>query len=284
MKKLLGTIAIIALSFAQQANAQIKQGPYASFNIGYNFANNAGTAYQYGELFDFYNGTSTTTSDSFELVKLSLGKGLNFSGQFGYMFNKNVGAEIGVGYLIGSETTATNSDINSFNSNTSTNTLKANQIQIKPTLVIAAGFEKINPYAKIGLVMGMSKTMYTNNEIDTNSFGTDITYMEAEMTGGLMLGFRASAGLNYALNDKISLFAELTSINGKIKPTKGEITTYTENGVNVLPDFTYNDSHFEFIDEGTFTGPEPDSVAQKALRPNFSASSLGLNFGVAFHF
>jgi len=283
MKKLILTAAIAL--FAANSNAQIKQGPYASINVGYNFANNAGTAYQYGEVIEFYDGTSTTSTDSFELVKLSLGKGLNFSGQFGYMFNKNIGAEIGVGYLLGSETSATNSYVNSFNSGSTTNTLKANQIQIKPTLVIAAGYSKINPYAKLGLVMGMSKIFYTSDSIDTDSFGTDVSSMEAEMTGGMMLGLRASAGINYSLNDKIALFAELTSISGNIKPTEGEITKSTTNGENNLDGATYNDTHIEFVDSNISDGSStPDNVAEKSVRPNFSASSLGLNFGVAFHF
>lgn len=281
MKKIILSAAILALG-TLSANAQIKQGPYASVNVGYNFANNANNAYQYGEFLQFYNSTDNGTTNSFELVKLSLGKGLNFAGNFGYMFNKNLGAEIGIGYLMGSETEATQIDNVGPNTGVQTTTIKANQLQIKPTLVLAAGYEKINPYAKVGLVLGMGKT--TVELTDTNTISSDEAYT-FELTGGMMLGLRASAGLNFAINDKISIFTELTSINGNIKPTEGEITKYTVDGVNELASLDYNDSHVEFVDENPDTNAsEPASVAHKSPRPTFSASSLGLNVGMTFHF
>jgi len=105
MKKLILSLATFTL-FATNANAQIKQGPYASFSIGYNFANNANSNAVYGDTFQFYNSDETPGTDHFETIKLSLGKGVNFSGQFGYMFNKNIGAEMGIGYVLGAETSA----------------------------------------------------------------------------------------------------------------------------------------------------------------------------------
>jgi Outer membrane protein beta-barrel domain len=280
MKKLILSAAILALGTIS-VNAQIKQGAYASINLGYNMPNNANNAYSYADLFQFYNGTDNGTTSTFELVKLSLGKGLNFGGNFGYMFNKNIGAEIGVGYLMGSETEAKKVDNSGSTTGVETTTIKANQLQIKPSLIIAAGYEKINPYAKIGLVLGMGKTLVNYSDVNTSN----VEEYELEMKGGMMLGFRASAGLNFAINDKISFFTELTSINGNIKPTEGEYTKYTVDGVNELPSLTYNDTHFEFVDENVDNGtPTPDSVAQKAPRPTFSASSIGLNVGMTFSF
>ncbi|RXR21333.1 hypothetical protein EQG63_05175 [Flavobacterium amnicola] len=280
MKKLILSLATISL-FAVNANAQIKQGPYASFSIGYNFASNANSNAIYGDTFQFYNSDETPGPDRFETIKLSLGKGVNFSGQFGYMFNKNIGAEMGIGYVMGAETSANQNSSNGSGWNRSELTLKANQLQIKPALVLAAGYSKINPYAKLGLVVGMGKTIFTNNQSDSTG---DVGEYEVELTGGTMIGIRASAGLNFAINDKVSLFAELTSISGNIKPSEGKFTKATVNGVDVLPMMTYNDSNIVFEDEITTAGPELDSQPHKAIKPSFSANSLGLNFGVAYHF
>jgi len=280
MKKLILGAALTL--FACTTNAQIKKGFYAGVSAGYNFCSNANSNLQYGEFVTFYNGTDSPTGVNFETVKLSLGKGVNVGGNFGYMFNKNIGAEMGIGLLLGSETTSTRTDIDSFGLNSQNNSIKTNQLQIKPAFVIAAGYEKINPYAKIGLVMGMGKTTYTNTEFDAST--GDTFDMEAELTGGMMLAFRGSAGINFSINSKLALFAELTSISGNISPTEAEITKANVNGVSQLAFMTYNDSHVEFVDSHTFGGPESDNEAHKSPRPSFNASSLGLNFGVSYHF
>jgi len=127
----------------------------------------------------------------------------------------------------------------------------------------------------------MGKTIFSNDDIDSSG---EVTAAEVELTGGTMIGIRASAGLNFAINDKVSLFAELTSISGNIKPSEGKFTKATVNGVNVLPMMTYNDSNIVFEDEITTAGPELDSEPHKAIKPSFSANSLGLNFGVSYHF
>src|SRR5829696_7523138 len=79
----------------------IAQFSYAGINIGY------GAGWPAYAL-----GTSTTITPSgttYTLEKGSYGQGLNFGITGGYMFNKNVGVELGVSYLVGSKKEFTNS-------------------------------------------------------------------------------------------------------------------------------------------------------------------------------
>lgn len=284
MKKIILSLATVAL-FATTANAQIKQGVYASVNFGYNMATNNSSNLYYGDgSLDFANYNEVSGfGDTAEAAKLSLGKGLNFTGTFGYMFTKNIGTELGLGYVMGADNKANYSYNNATIGFTASqeSILKTNQFQIKPTLIFAAGYEKINPYAKLGMVMGMGKTTYNTDYRNSNG---DTNVSETELTGGMMIGLRASAGISYALGNKLSLFAELTSVSGNVKPKKGTITKAINNGVDVLPTYTYNDTNIEFVDTYTNNGPETDAETHKLLRPSFNASTLGLNIGMTYNF
>ena len=102
MKKLvLSTLAIITLMLTTQMNAQSDKGVFFSINGGYNFA----FALQKLPITNrtlVESGSSVNISIE-ENVYGSLGKGLNFGGAIGYMFNKNIGAELGINYLIGGD-------------------------------------------------------------------------------------------------------------------------------------------------------------------------------------
>lgn len=280
MKKIIGSV-IGLLLFSLTTEAQIRKGAYASFDMGYNIGTNTNTNVYYGEFLMFANTTQTTTTNTLETIKLSLGKGFSFGGNFGYMFTKNIGAEIGFHYLSGGKTTSNQFFEGGSGWENNVLTLKANQFQITPAFILAAGYEKINPYTKLGIVIGIHKTNYQSNQND--SAGNVADY-EIQLRGGTMLGLRASAGVNYSINPKFSVFAELTSISGNIKPKEGKVTKATYNGVDQLSNFTYNDSNIIFVDQYNNGIPEADTEAQKNIRPSFSASSLGLNIGITYHF
>jgi opacity protein-like surface antigen len=89
MKKGLLMIVMVAAIGA----TGFSQNFYISPEIGYSF----GTARQNVDNY-FFDGFS----ESVDQLVYSLGQGFNFGGGIGYMFNSNIGIELGVNYLIGS--------------------------------------------------------------------------------------------------------------------------------------------------------------------------------------
>lgn len=253
------------------ANNLFAQGAYLNVNAGYGLQMSSQNLYY----FDFNNYTSGNNSTTHEQVNVSLGKGLNFGGAFGYMFNPNLGAEVGVSYLIGGKSNA----VDMWSSGGRTEyTLSSKMLRINPSLVISSGLEKFNPYAKIGLLVGAGSIMYEMNDMDNG----DVTMMKLKLNGGLALGLTSGIGAMLNISDKMSFFGELNMVNLSYAPTKGEIKEYTYNGKNELPQLTTNDREIEFVDSYTYISgnPTPDSQPSKELKQKMPFGSVGINLGV----
>jgi len=274
MKKLVGSLALILATISTQA--QTEKGAYAQFNFGYNQGINGkdtGAAYIYS-LYNFTEVNATTKKT--ELANVGLGKGIHIGADFGYMFNKNVGAELGISYLLGGKISTSQTYLSGNYGNQETS---SKMLQIKPTLVLAAGFEKINPYAKIGVVIGSGKITTEG----TGKIGGNITNYTYEYSKGTPIGFQGSVGALYKLNSKIGLFGELTFINLSYAPKKGSLTKYTKNGVDQLPGLDVDDKEIVFEDSIS-TGPNDPNAPQKLLKEPFSFDSIGLNVGMRYSF
>jgi hypothetical protein len=279
MKKLLLSVFVLTSILTNTSAQAQEKGFYASLNTGYNFGASTNKDYQYGEFLEFYNYTTDASGESnYEAIALSLGKGLNVNASFGYNFTKNIAVELGINYLLGSETTALQTNASSnFRSESK---FSAKMLQIKPTLVLSAGYDKINPYAKFGVVIGTGKA---NLEVSGTStgFSTNSNY---ELSEGTPIGFHGGIGLTYSLNSKISLFGEITSVNLNFSPKKGKLTEATVNGVDQLPLMDVEDKEIDFVDTfytGTVTSPNQPSKSPAFALP---FSSLGLNVGVKYNF
>lgn len=273
-KVVLGLVIILS----QQISAQSDKGFYATVQSGYNFGtgqSNFGTAFS----FQTGNGIQTSAnSASSEIPKINLGKGFNAQVAFGYMFTKSIGLELGVNYLLGGkEKTASSSYTGEFRSND----ISANMIQIKPTVVIRAGYEKINPYAKIGLVAGFGKIEMEIEQYD----GTNLFNSIIELDGGMALGFHSSLGSLYKINNRFSLFGELNLVSLTYSPEKGRITKFYANGEDVLASMSVQNTQFDFVDTLVETGVPPSSTQpSQTYKIPFSFSSFGLNVGLQYNF
>lgn len=291
MKKKIMTLSMLLASclFANNLSAQ---GAYVTINTGYGFGAAA------SNVPDFTNKTETTTSSSSnsittttnEQIKVSLGKGVNFGGAVGYMVNKNVGAELGISYLIGGKTTAnSSSSYSSYYSTSTTTKLSANMFRINPSFVLTAGFEKLNPYAKFGVIIGTGSIKYEYEETTTASSSSsksssDVTKYTNKLNGGLALGTNASIGVNYSLTDNISLFGELALTNLSYAPTKGEKTDISSTDADRITDLTLS-KNVDYVDKTTTivnktSSKDNTSTTQQELKQKYSFGSFGLNIGV----
>jgi hypothetical protein len=271
MKKNYLITLLIAVAIGMIANSSFAQGMYGNLNIGYGFGKST------MNIEDFTNYTEGSNSDTEEQIFLSLGKGLNFGGTIGNMFNEHVGAELGINYLLGGKAKAKDEYLGG----TTEYEFYARMLRFIPAIVIAAGGEKINPYAKFGVVVSTGSVKYDYEDKD----GGDLTIRKVKYSGGIALGFMGAVGAKFKLSDNMSLFAELNTINQSYAPKKGELTEYSFNGTDRLPNLNTYQKEVEFVDKITYDGSyPPTSEPRKELKQKLPLGSVGINFGLEIRF
>lgn len=265
-------LILIALSLS--ANNILSQGVYVNINAGY--GGKLGS--QNLSYFDLFNQTRTNGLSSYEQIDVTLGKGINAGIAFGYMFNKNIGAELGLSYLIGSKVKATHT----YTGGVTNYTLSAKMFRINPTLVISSGLEKINPYLKFGLLLGSGSLLYEYNDNDAG----DVELIDRKFSGGLGFGFSAGAGVSYNLNDKMLLFGEISMANMSFAPKNGEIIKATFNGADELSGMTTREKKTLFVDNYTYDSANPpaESLPREELKQRIPFGSIGINIGFRLGF
>ena len=108
-----------------------------------------------------YNGeswadeTHTNTSDNYVIKSNGLGGGFNVNLAFGYMMSKYVGIELGVNEFIGLSKKTHYSSTGSSSEYSTDSKISGMMLQVVPAIVITPGLEKLNPYARLGLIVGI---------------------------------------------------------------------------------------------------------------------------------
>jgi hypothetical protein len=271
-------IKIILIIFAATllTNKLFSQGIYAKINAGYGLQMSS----QKIDYFHITNYSIDTVSSTYERVNTSLGIGFTCEGAFGYMFNKNIGAELGVSYLLGTKTNTKQVLIGSIRNNS----LSSNMLRINPSIVIAFDFKKINPYAKLGLIIGIGKIMYEDDY--TSSSGLTAVTEKMELNGGIALGLNAGIGTTYNISNRISLFGEINMVNLSYSPTKGILTESNLNGVDRLPNMTTREKEVNFVNSYTTNANTPNSQTEprQELKESFPFGSVGAVIGLRVNF
>jgi len=237
------------------------------------------------------NDESTNNITKIENVKVSLGKGLNFGLNLGYMFNSNIGIDLQCSYLLGDETTSESKDNYTFlNINFydyEKISIKSQMFRVNPSIIIASGFDKLDPYAKFGVIFGFGSINlnYLDEEYENNQL-EDKEVVKWKMDGGMAFGISSALGLMYHISDLISVYGELDLVGMSYAPIKGVMTEYTVNGADKLPNLTTDDKEIDFVDDITYDYNNPPSSAEpsKELKNYLPYSSIGLNIGVRFSF
>lgn len=268
---------------------------YSQFYINVGGGYNLGIANQ--TLLNIANQTllinyeSTDNIQKIENVKTSLGKGLNFGLNLGYMFNGNIGIDLQCSYLLGDETTGEYKyNYTYFNNNYydfGKISLKSQMFRVNPSIIIASGFDKLDPYAKFGVILGFGSITlnYLYEEYENNQL-QDKEVVKWKMDGGMAFGISSAFGLMYHISDLISVYGELNLVGMSYAPKKGVMTEYNINGADQLPGLTTDGKEIDFVDDITYDYDNPPSSAEpmKELKFYFPYSSIGLNIGVRFSF
>lgn len=269
--------SFISISFTQA------QSVYMGIGGGYGFA----AAKQ--SFFDDYKTNASSSGSIYTQTAhpFSLGKGINTGLYAGYMFNKNLGTELGFSYLIGSKNVFTDEYNNSTipSSSKTEDEWRGRMIRIVPTIRMTAGEKKLRPYMKAGLIVGVGGKLYSDrHSIDVDPLSTTTTEESWEYSGGMSLGFHGGIGINYMVNDKIGIFAEVAGNYQNWAMKKGSMTKYTVNGVDQMAMLDTRDKEIEFVDSYSYDSSTPSNPNQpdKSTKFYLPFSSIGINLGVHF--
>lgn len=277
MKNKFFKFILVAFALGLCSDNLFAQGTYLQFNVGYGLGLGSQTI---SNSTSANSGSGTTGTD--EAVSLSFGKGVSAGGAIGYMFNNNLGAELGISYLFGGKTETKDVTVTTSGNSTRINTYSSKMVRINPSIVVAAGFDRINPYAKFGIIIGSGSILFESNE---NNDG-DIDVTNIKFSGGLALGISSAFGIKFNVKEKLTFFTELNTINLDYAPTKGELILATYNGVDLLPAMKTKDKQIEFVDTYNYSSsnPTPDSEPTKMLKEKMPFGSFGVNLGLILNF
>ena len=277
---------VIPIIFATNAYGQ--KGLYLNVGGGYGIciaANSNAASYDRTQIAGLNTNKVSSGSGSF-------GKGVQFGATVGFMFSENIGAELNVGYLVGTKSTQTlYQDIYmppTMLSSSYENKMSGNMLRLTPALKFSVGKDKLKPYMRVGLVVGLAgklKNVVTRNETYSSGASSYLSVEESSYTGGVSLGLSASLGVNYKLSDKLGIFAEIGIISQSWAPNKRLVTLSTVNGVNKLGTMTTNEKETTYLNSYTQVSSSYNpNVPAQALKIAMPFSSVGLNIGVQLSF
>ena len=224
------------------------------------------------------NETSNTVTDA---LKVRFGTGLPVEVAAGYMFSKNFGVELGIDYFKGFNTKI----LNTFNGDESKTLLSAVHLSIVPSVVAKVDAGGVIPYIQMGVDVSVV------NQV--NTYMTGVTYlfkasqtgkMRTRDNGGISLGIKAAAGVEFPLSKLISIFGQIQADQISFSPKHGKVTKYEVEGQDMLSTLTTRQSKWDYVKSINSSDPTPADEANKVLRVTHSFDNVGIVFGVKFKF
>ncbi|MCK9422333.1 MAG: outer membrane beta-barrel protein [Bacteroidales bacterium] len=230
-----------------------------------------------------YKYTTDGNKETIEVVPVDLGSGFTGTVGFGYMVKKYLGFELSVSEFIGFPNLG--DSIMKFPGGYNvTARLTGNMLNITPAIVITAGLEKVNPYARFGLVIGVLPNMYGRIEATQATNPPNDIVMIKKFYGGVALGYNAALGVDFNISKVVSLYAEAAFQGITWSPFYADITKYTVNGNDHLADLTTFQKQTEYYSKLQLNAYVSPDVPKKELRKTYSFDNAGITLGVRFKF
>jgi hypothetical protein len=273
MKKHLLTLLLI-LTFAGLAEAQ---SFYTRLGVGVGpgIANNLDMLYSYSN-----DGTNRMVT----VMPLGLGRGFTGVAAFGYQPSKYIGLEFGISQFLGFPKIA-DSVVNLPGGTSGEVRVTGTMLSLLPAIVIRPGLGDVDPYARVGFILGIRPTINATAEV-TNASTNPPEEAEAirHLYGGVAAGLNAALGISWAVNDLVSLYAEGSFSSISYSPRYGELVKYEVNGVDQLPEMTVKEKETEYYSNINPDEVIPDTSPNKELRKSLPFSNASFNFGIIFKF
>lgn len=304
--KILITCTVMATSYFTQAQDKItiddSQQFYFRVSAGYSFESGK-TEFNDADpngLTGIMQSTDVTinadgSSARVKSLNGTVGAGVKASITAGYMFNPYIGSELSVSYFHGDKTMI--GRLRSPQAISEENTYLRG-FDVAPGIFLTPNFQTLNPYARLGLIIPIAGELNietTARKANGGGSGTDIMVeAKSEVKSRFSVGYFGALGLNYPINDNLSIFGEVEIKNLSIKSKSAKITEYTTTAITdgqsqlvpgqQLEDLPVYEKQFEFSDDysqSTTTAPNQDEP-RKIPTQFVNASGTGINVGVRF--
>lgn len=287
MKKALLAI-VLALAAPGMVNAQklyVKGGLGYAFTHGGQTLDNNARPYA-GDVNIVISNTNSVT-EKYSLKKVSFASGAQAVLALGYMFNANIGVELGASVIFAPrkfERTHSETDpLTTYKENLERQA--SLPVILTPSLVMQLPAGKVTGYARAGVAVSVGNKiidkMVTEEDFDpepnTPAIKRETTFEITTRTG---IGFTAAMGAKYNLTNNLQLWAEASLLSLTLYAKEESITEYKVNGVNSLSFLTPDQKKHVFELEDNSGDPSSN------LYPSYSLpfSNIAVNVGVAFSF
>jgi len=240
----------------------------------------------------FNKGTNGKTN-------LGFGLGVNYGGTIGFMLNQNIGIQLGVSSFSGRDNK--NIILPSYSDEEPELLYTTSMMRFIPSILLITGNGSLKPYAKIGVIFGITEiiekrdysmqgfapisSLYPYNSQIYNVKSTK------EFSGGLAIGYHAELGIQYSINNKISLIGGLNMISLIYSPEKSSYTKFNIGRKDELASLTTTEKETEYVEEysgqNLYPYPSPpinNEEPRKELERSFDFGSIGLTTGIMFNF
>lgn len=266
MKKILCAAALMVS--VGSAYAQL----YVRANIGYNLPANGQSLG--ANTHERYDETSQQYVYTYEAVEGSFGSGLSIQLGVGASINGALGYDVEIGYLVGKKNSFEDSEEGYYSYKTETS---SSSFQVAPSLTFTAGTGKIQPYTRVGPVIGFTKL--TSKETETYIPYDFNTENETEYSGGMSIGFKGVLGVTFNADKKVQFFGEASFISMSYAPKQSELTALREDGEDILNSVPKEDRIKKYKDK---VSGDYDDVINTQLREKYSMGSIGIQVGVRY--
>lgn len=225
----------------------------------------------------------------------TLGGGFKGNVTFGYMFNPYIGAELGLNYFEGSDRTIGKLTSPEMESKA---VAYLRGLDVMPALYLTPAFAKLNPYARIGLLIPAAGKLHIETDaraINAAGPGTDVVVRaETEVESRFSVGFAGALGVTYPIGPKLQVFGEVEFKNLSIKSKSAEIIKYETMAVNStagvsvpvpgqqLADLPMNEKKFQF--EDSYTESDDPNAPRKIPTQYVNVGGIGVNVGIRYSF
>jgi len=237
------------------------------------------------------NQRDTVGGKSETLTLSQAGKGVSYSGAFGYYFNPNFGVELGVQYFKSSAQSSHFLYPDFFYTVNGHLTQSGTQIRVLPALVMK-GSGNITPTARFGLILPVGGGSTSDLHIQKISATTSTTTHQVLKTeGSPSLGFTGGMGVEAKLG-AVVICGELVYQGLSVGASKTTITEWLEDGKDVLATNKTFYKEIVYVDkldknsnnkDYNSTNYSEDKPEEK-LRKYANYSNIGLQIGVKYAF
>jgi hypothetical protein len=257
-------LLVLILCLILGVNAGFAQGLFITVNAGYSLG--SGTA-NLGS-----NTKSIGTIQTYDGVYGTYGEGFKFGGSAGYMFSDYLGAELGLSYWLGKTFEVSYSYEYGSVDRGGQKTTGSGFVAV-PSILLSANMKTINPYARLGVVLGLLRVKRES----TYTLSPGGTYETTEEeTGNLAFGFAGALGIAIPKEGAVEVFAELSLQSLSYAPSQSEVTKYTVNGEDRLASLQYKVTEYKESFTRDTSAPLPSNIGQAVRRP---FSSIGIVVG-----